>query len=155
MPGFHLIQSTIKCQSSSLQTGSGSMFSPCKCKGSSSVSSSVTFHHSYTLLSGTVSKTKDTNILVSPPICCWPAINLRAHQTSSPVFTSPAHDCLESRAKNRQNKMGKIFFGIIAVVASIVLGKTFFFKFPVHLAARGHKLILFSKEKKLVFVVYQ
>lgn len=141
MPGFHLIQSTIKCQSSSVQTGSGSMFSPCKCKGSASVSSSVTFHHSYTLLSGTVSKTKETDILVSPPICCWLAINLRAHQTSSPVFTSPAHDRLESRAKNLQNKMGKIFFGIIAVVASIVLGKTFFlFKFPLHLAARGHKL---------------
>lgn len=133
------------------------MISPCKCKGSSSVSSSVTFHHSYTLLSGTVSKTKEANILVSPPICCWPAINLRAHQTSSPVFTSPAHDCLESRAKNRQNKMGKIFFGIIAVVASIVLGKTFFFfKFPVHLAACGHKLgKIVILEKKLVFVVYQ
>lgn len=62
MPGFHLIQSTIKCQSSSVQTGSGSMFSPCKCKGSSSVSSSVTFHHSYTLLSGTVSKTKERHL---------------------------------------------------------------------------------------------
>lgn len=77
-----------------------------------------------TLLRGKALKTKELHLLTSPPICC-PAIYPRAQQTPSPVFTSTCTRLFGVQSQETR-KMGKILYGIFAVLASVVLGKTLF-----------------------------
>lgn len=129
-----------------MQTGLGSVFSLCEYEDSTSVRSSFAFHHSFFARRQSLQDKRIKPLGVpSHPLPGYKSEGSPNKLTS--FYIHLRIDCLESAAKKRQNKMGKILYGVIAVLASIVLGKIFFFSFffffkkinPLHLAASGHK----------------
>lgn len=125
------------------------MFSPCKRKGSSSVSSSVTFHHSYTLLSGTVSKTKGASLVVSPPICCWP-INLRVTKRLHQFLHLPTI-VWSPEPRTNETKWERSSLASLQCLHQLCWVRHFFFKFPVHLAHKEGKIVILVSRGKKVF----
>lgn len=149
MPGLQCfkLQSTIKCQSSLVETGSGSGFSLPRANVKLLL---LWGHPSHSIVltpcSLPLSHTQKTTASCRHLPSAGQPINSKACRRSATVFASPARNRLESRAKNqRQNTMGKIFIGIIAAVASLVLGKALGFFFCLFF------LIVIVEEKMTIF----